>query len=188
MPNETIDPGASSGDEDPDRYEEFLKLFARDRDRVYSYIYSLLPHHADAEDIFQRCSILLWRKFTLYDRGRSFLSWACGFAYHEVCNFLRVAGRDRLRFDPDLIGQLAECRMESLEQDEDRLVALRLCLEKLDAPEQELIRHAYGGDRPIKELAEGTGLAVQTLYNQLSRIRHKLFHCVQRALAQQGSP
>ena len=105
-PNEGSETGAAEGDSGPDHYEEFLKLFARDRERIFSYIYSLLQHHADSEDVFQRCSLLLWRKFSRFDREGSFLSWACGVALYEVRNFLRVAGRDRMQLDVDLISQL----------------------------------------------------------------------------------
>jgi RNA polymerase sigma-70 factor len=175
---ESIDPGA-------DPYEEFLTHLSRDRDRIYSYIYSLLPHHADAEDVFQRCSILLWRKFGQYDRRGRFLSWACGFAFHEVCNFLRTAGRDRLRFDAELVGRLAESRMETIDREDERLAALRRCLETLRGRERELIGRVYGGEGSIKELAETTGQAAKTLYNQLSQVRLKLFHCMRRRLAAQ---
>jgi RNA polymerase sigma-70 factor len=184
--DQTSDPGAAGDPGQPDRYEEFLKLFARDRERIFAYIYSLLPHHADAEDVFQRCSLLLWRKIGHYDGRGGFLSWACGVAFYEVCNFLRVAGRNRLRFDLDLVSQLAERRLETIDRDEERLAALGRCLEKLKDDERTLIEHVYGEDHSVKELAESTGRASQTLYNRLSQIRRKLFDCVQHALATQG--
>jgi RNA polymerase sigma-70 factor (ECF subfamily) len=187
-PDDTGSHGAPGGADHADRYEEFLNLFARDRERIYAHIYSLLPHHADAEDVFQCCSILLWRKFDQFDRRGSFLAWACGVAFYEVCNFLRVADRGRLQFDVDLISQLAERRLETIGRDEDRVAALRRCLERLEVGERELIRCVYYGDRSVKELAEATGRAPQTLYNQLSRIRRRLFDCMQRALAAEGWP
>ena len=187
-PNESAHPGAPEDDGHADRYEEFLNFFARDRERIYAYIYSLLPHHADAEDVFQRSSILLWRKIDQFDRGGNFLAWACGVAFYEVCNFLRVADRDRLQFDIDLVGQLAERRRETIGRDEECTTALRRCLERLNGGERELIQQVYYGDCSVKELAEKTGRAPQTLYNQLSQIRRRLFHCMQRALAAEAWP
>jgi RNA polymerase sigma-70 factor (ECF subfamily) len=186
--NVITSPDASDGGAPADRYEEFLNLFARDRERIYAYIYSLLPHHADAEDVFQRCSILLWRKIDQFDRGGSFLAWACGIAFYEVCNFLRVAHHDRLQFDVDLVSQLAERRLETVGRDEDCMAALRRCLEKLKDGERELIQYVYYGNRPVKELAETTGRAPQTLYNRLSQIRRRLFDCMQQALTAEGWP
>ena len=194
---ERIDPGTAAGQTDrgdeargasADRYEEFLRLFTVDRGRIFSYVFSLLPHHADAEDVFQRCSLLLWRKFDEFDREGSFLAWARGISYYEVCNFLRVAGRDRLRLrlDLDLVARLAEQRRETLEADEARLEALRGCLGKLKGPERDLVQQAYGDEGSIKGWAEATGRATQTLYNQLGQIRRKLFHCMRHSLAAQG--
>jgi RNA polymerase sigma-70 factor (ECF subfamily) len=181
-------PGPAGGEPHADRYEEFLNLFARDRERIYAYIFSLLPHRADAEDVFQRSSILLWRKLEQFDRQGSFFAWACGVAYYEVCNFLRVAHRDRLQFDIELVGQLAERRRETLGRDEDCRAALRRCLDHLKGGDRELIDQVYYGDRSVKELAETTGRAPQTLYNQLSQIRRRLFDCMQRRLAAEGGP
>src|SRR3954454_7044960 len=155
--DETPDIGGSDDPGRSDRYEEFLKLFARDHERVFTYIFSLLPHHADAEDVFQQCSLLLWRKFAQFDRAGSFLAWACGIALYEVRNFLRVAGRHRMQLDIDLVSQLAERRLESFERNEDRLVALRRCLEKLNGPERELIQLVYCGDAAVEGLAEMSG-------------------------------
>jgi RNA polymerase sigma-70 factor (ECF subfamily) len=174
-----------TGDPDADRYEEFLELFARHHERLFSYIYSLVPHHADAEDIFQQCSVILWRKFSQFAREGSFLSWACGIALYEIRNFWRAAGRDRMQYDADLISELAERRLESIDRNEDRRAALQRCLGRLKGPQRELILFAYSSDCSVKELADRTGRASQTLYNQLSQIRRKLFDCVQRTLSTQ---
>lgn len=169
-----------------DRYEAFLHCFAHDRDRIFAYVRSLLPHRADAEDVFQRCSILLWRKFDDYDAQRPFFPWACGVAFYEVRNFLRVAARDRLQFDDELLGQLAEQRLASLQHADRRLEALRDCLAGLESADRELIRAAYDDSQPLSALAEASGRALQTLYNRLSTLRRRLLECVERRLAADG--
>lgn len=181
----TIPPDQPDHDSPP-RYEEFLAHFARERDRLFAYVYSLLPHQADAEDVFQRCSMLLWSKFEQFEADRDFLAWARGVAFYEVRNFLRTAQRDRLQFNEELIGQIAERRVETLDQHEDRLTALRGCLENLQQSERELIRQVYTGGNAVKELARETGRAAQTLYNQLSQARRKLLTCVEHKLALEG--
>lgn len=170
-----------------DRYEVFLRYFAQDRDRILAYVHSLLPHRADAEDVFQRCSVLLWRKFDDFDTQRDFLPWACGVAFYEVRNFLRVAARDRLQFDGDLIEQLAERRLESLQHVDRRLNALHGCLNLLKSEDRELIKAAYHESSPLSDFAESSGRALQTLYNRLSLVRRQLLDCVQRKLAIEGN-
>jgi len=174
-------------DMDTEQYEAFLRIFSRDRDRILAYIQSLLPHRSDAEDVFQRCSILLWRKFHDFDQRCEFLPWACGVAFYEVRNFRRVAARDRLQFNEELIDQLAEKRLGTLWKVDARLEALQDCLMRLKTADRDLIRAAYDDERSISEIAEATGRVLQTLYNRLSILRSGLLECVQRKLATQGA-
>src|SRR4029079_17554807 len=126
--------------------EAFLREFAAHHDRLFAYLYSLLPHRPDAEDVFQRTSIILWQKFDQWDPGSDFLSWACGVAFYEVRNFVRVASRDRLRFREALLETLSKQRPATLKQRDDRVAALQECLKKLDQGERELLQRAYGDE------------------------------------------
>jgi len=168
------------------RYADFLTYFSADCDRLHAYIYSLLPHHADADDVFQRCSLLLWKKFDTFDQQRDFLSWACGVAFYEVKNFLRTAHRDRLQFSETLVDLLAEQRTDELASVPDHLAALRLCIKKLTEHQQQLVLKAYSGATTVADLAASSGRSAQTLYNQLATIRRKLAQCVQMRLTAAG--
>lgn len=182
-----IDSPSSQPETTSARYDEFLTHFARDRERLFAYVFSLLPHSADAEDVFQRCSMLLWKKFDQFDRDRSFLSWACGVAFYEVRNFLRSASRDRLQFDDELMDQIAQRREANLAHTDRRLDALQSCLQALGATDRELMRAAYEQGASLAEYAEATGKAVQTVYNRVSLLRRQLLECVQRKLAVGGN-
>jgi len=172
--------------EDEQQYEQFLQLFASHRDRLFAYVYSLLPHHADAEDVFQRCSVLLWRKFDQFEPDGSFLAWGCGVAFYEVKNFLRSANRNRLQFDVDLVSQLAEQRLANEPETSSRMEALTGCVQSLKASDRELIHHAYHDDEGLKVFAVASGKAIQTLYNRLSILRRQLMDCVHRKLHLEG--
>lgn len=172
--------------EDEQQYEQFLQLFASHRDRLFAYIYSMLPHHADAEDVFQRCSVLLWRKFDQFEPDGSFLAWGCGVAFYEVRNFLRSANRNRLQFDIDLVSQLAEQRLAKVRDTSPKMEALSGCMQSLKVSDRELIHHAYHDDTGLKEYANSSGRAIQTLYNRLSILRRQLLACVQQKLSNEG--
>ncbi len=169
-----------------DVYARFHENFTRDRDRIFGYIYALLPHEADAEDVFQRTSMLLWKKFSQADGEEGFLSWACTVAHYEVLNFIRTAQRNRLQFDIELIDQIAGLRKSTMAQSDRRLDALKLCLENLKAIERELVEIAYCSEASLKEYAQSCGAAVQTLYNRVSLVRRKLLACVNRRVAFEG--
>lgn len=164
-------------------YEDFLNRFTRDREKLFAFVCSLVPHLPDAEDVFQKCSLVLWRKFHEFQKQQNFLTWACGVARYEVYNYYRTAGRDRLCFDEDFVRQLASERIESLTDYDDRLSALRSCLKGLTEDQRSLLNAAYGSGETVKNLAEVTGHAVQTLYNRLGKLRRLLLDCVQRKIA-----
>jgi RNA polymerase sigma-70 factor (ECF subfamily) len=167
----------------PEQGERFLQLFAENQKRILAYIYSLVPHAQNAEDICQKTSLVLWRKFYQLEPDGDFLAWACRVAYLEVCNFRRTAARDRHRFSDELIAYLAEERLADLSQTGRRLAALRQCVGQLSSPQQELLQQAYASEHSIRQLAERLGQAAQTIYNRLFRLRRILLDCVERRLA-----
>ena len=57
-----------------DAYERFTALLSRHHAPLMSFILSLRPNWADAEDLLQQTSVVLWRKFAEYRPGSSFLS------------------------------------------------------------------------------------------------------------------
>lgn len=174
---------AQTNDVYNDLYKEFLREFARDRTKLFRYIYSLLPNHADAEDVFQRCSLVLWEKFAEFDPERRFLPWACGIALNEVRYFLRTSNRHHLRFDSDLLGAISDSRMEDLDSTTEAISVLSDCLKKLPRRDREMVKAAYSKPGTIKKFAESTQSAPQTIYNNLGRIRRQLQLCVRRKLA-----
>ena len=157
--------------------EAFLKEFAPHHDRLFAYLFSLLPHRPDAEDVFQRTSLILWQKFDQWQPGTDFLAWACGVAFYEARNFIRVASRDRLRFSDTLLDTLATERAATLRRRDDRVAALQECLKKLGRNERELLEKAYVDEESIRELARRDGQAAQTLYNRLNLVRKRLLQC-----------
>jgi len=173
---------SSDDEKSQERYERFLTHFARHRESIFGYIFSLLPHQADADDVFQRTSLTLWRKYEQFDSERNFPAWACGIAFNEVRNFIRGATRSRLRFDADLIERLADQRTVSHLYEERRLSALQSCLEHLSDSDRKLIQLIYRSGMSVSEAAETVDSALQTAYNRLSKIRRSLLKCVQRKL------
>jgi RNA polymerase sigma-70 factor, ECF subfamily len=177
--------------QEPDRrdaslqYEQFVQLFARARESLFAYIFTLLPHWSDAEDVFQQTSLVLWRKFGEFQPESDFLAWACRVAFFEVRNFQRVASRDRLRFSDAVLAQLAEQRVISPEIANRKREFLQDCIAKLSDDQRALLLRTYEDERSIRQLADEFDRAPQTLYNRLSHIRRTLFECVEAAMQRQ---
>lgn len=162
---------------------EFVHLFAQHHSHILAYIYKLVHNRHDADDLFQRTSVVLWSKFDSYESGSNFLAWAKKIAYFQVCNFFRTSGRDRLHFNDDVIAKLADVQTGAPEESDRRLEVLSNCMRELGSDDRDMVRQAYCGEQTVKELAITLGLAAQTVYNRLGRIRRQLFDCVTHKIA-----
>jgi RNA polymerase sigma-70 factor len=171
-----------SGDGAAQQHEQFVQLFAQFHDELFAYIFSLLPHWSDAEDVFQQTSLVLWRKHAGSRPGSGFLPWACKVAFYEVQNFRRTASRDFLRFDDGLLEQLAEERVVSPQRSSSLSVFLRDCIAQLSDEQRDLLSRAYERGVTIKHLAAEVNRSPQTIYNRLNGIRRTLLECVQAAM------
>jgi RNA polymerase sigma-70 factor (ECF subfamily) len=161
----------------------FLIEFAAARDDILAYIYSLLPSHADAEDIFQDVSLLLWRKFGEFVPGRDFRAWARKFAWNTVQN--RKRARREHVWDARAIEALeAAFREEERERGclADLKRALESCLQGLSGGSRRILRHLYGSDMTYQDLGRLLNRSAQGLRVAAHRIRLKLRECIERRL------
>ena len=167
-----------------DKHEAFVRLLNESHRRLLGYLRSLLGNRHDAEDVLQRASMVMWRRFEMFEPGTDFMAWASTVAFYEAKNFQRVTARSRLRFDDELLNTLAAERLDDLRHLDERFDALEHCVGKLDAANRKLVAAVYGEDADIVALAAQLGRAPQTLYNRLNVIRHALADCVERRLAE----
>src|SRR5215469_2273201 len=129
-----------AGEDVQARNAAFAELLRQAQTRLYGYIHSLVRDLNDADDLFQQTTLILWKKFAEFERGRSFFSWACGVARLEVANFLRSRGRQRLYFSDDLNLLLAEAQEAMTDPElDDRRDALAGCVAKLRERDRELL-------------------------------------------------
>ena len=162
----------------------FLRLFLQNERRLYAYIVTLLPHRADADDVFQEASLVLWDKFDDDNPPAGFAAWACRIAYFKVLDFCKKRQRSRVFFSQALMERLAETAVEqaaALQLDERR-EALASCLEKLRPRDRELLAHRFAQGATTQSAADQDGRSVEAVYKALAKIRQNLFDCVTRSL------
>jgi RNA polymerase sigma-70 factor, ECF subfamily len=171
-----------------DRNELFVELLMLHQQRLYGFIYTLVPNPADAEDLLQQTSLILWQKFNEFDIDRSFPAWACGIAHFLVLKHLREKRRSRVVFSDELLGRLAEIRKNHEEKDLADPVALAGCIEELSKKDRTLIGLCYGSQHNIKAAAAALGRPVESVYVSLVRIRRLLMDCIRRTNPEEGRP
>ncbi len=167
----------------PERQEEFVRLLNGTHAMLLRYVLSLVTNRHDAEDVLQRASVVMWKRFGTFESGTDFVAWATTIAFYEVKNFQRVTGRSRLDFDDDLMQTLAAERVQHVLRWSPRMEALEVCVEKLDPAQRKLVEKIYTQGIAVGEVARQQGRAPQTIYNQLNFIRRALTECVERRMA-----
>ena len=165
-----------------ERADELALLFGRHARQIYAYILTLIPHWADAEDVFQETSTILWEKFDEFTPGTNFRAWACQVAYYRAIWFRQRQKKVAVPFGEEFFRLVAE---ETLSQEsllEDRHVALGGCMQKLPSFDRNLVERCYAVGVTIKQVALDLGRTPDATYKALKRIHHELFDCVEATL------
>jgi len=162
-----------------DSYETFVSILAHYEPDLRRFIRSLLPTHADTDEVLQRTAIAIWRKFDQFDLETNFMKWACVVARYEALSYRRSMARDRLVFRDDVFDLLAEEGAAEEEQRKAEETALESCLEELPSKQRQLVTLAYTQGVKVVDLAEEAGASPEAFYMRLSRIRRSLLHCIE---------
>src|SRR5208283_253256 len=150
--------------------------------RVYAYIVTLLANRADADDVLQEASLVMWDKFDEEHPPDDFAAWGCRIAYFKVLDFRKKHARSRVLFSQAMLERVAETAIEqagSLQLD-DRSTALRACIENLKGRDRELLARRFAEGATTQSTAEQVGRSVDAVYKALAKIRQSLFDCVTR--------
>ena len=169
----------------PDTREQFVSALTEAQGRLSAYIRTLVPNHDRAKDILQETNLVLWRKADEFTPGTDFGAWACKVAYFQVLAHRRDAGRERLLFDDELVGQVAATAERRGELFEQRQRAMRGCLKKLDARQREALHAKYSLALSIAELAARLSSTAEGVKKLLFRARRALFSCIERTITRE---
>jgi RNA polymerase sigma-70 factor, ECF subfamily len=165
---------------DSDRNEAFVELLSLHQRKLYGFIYTLVPNRADAEDLLQQTSLVLWQKFDEFDLNSSFPAWACRIAHGKVLHHLREKRRSRVVFDDDVVARLAKSRQSREEIHLSDWGVLTRCIEELSGTDRRLLELCYAATRNIKAAAAALERPVESVYVSLVRIRRLLMDCLRR--------
>jgi RNA polymerase sigma-70 factor, ECF subfamily len=167
---------------DPDG---FLRLYGLHYRQLYRYAVMLVTRAADADDVMQEASVVLWRKFSEYDPARPFLPWARRVVFFEIQKLRQREHRAPARLSDAVLAQLAAEDPASDEMLTAQERALSDCVAKLRPQDRELLERRYGSDESVRDFAAASGVPEGTLYVMLNRIRQRLIDCTARALARE---
>lgn len=157
------------------------QLIERHSRRVRDYIRMMVKDRDLAEDIFQETFIKAVR---VIDEGRyvdsgKFLSWVLRIAHNQVIDHFRSQKQDKSVSESDagydVLGTLrfAEPTVEDRIVSEQIAEEVRGLVDLLPEEQREVVRMRYYANLSFKEIAEQTGVSINTA---LGRMRYALIN------------
>ena len=137
-------------------------------------------HHA--EDVLQEVAADASRNFDKYDPARPFVAWLIGIARQRLVDHYRKEDRRRAELSEDALALLDNAYIEVAEEIDDRIVALRKCMDQLPEHHKALINRRYGFDDALSDIAKSVGKSAKAVNAMLTRIRKLLADCVQQRM------
>lgn len=170
-----------------DKHKLFLRMFLQNERRLYAYILTLLPQRADADDVLQETSLVMWDKFDADAPPTEFLAWGRRVAYNKVLDFYKKSQRARVRLSQVFLDRMSEAAVASdAPQLDDRREALASCLGKLTQRDRDLLTRRFADGATTQSTSEQLGRSVDAVYKALAKLRQVLFNCVQKTIAREG--
>jgi RNA polymerase sigma-70 factor (ECF subfamily) len=156
--------------------EAFHGLVEVYREPLYRVVYRFLGNHHDALEAAQEAFARAFEKLGTYDVEQPFSTWLFSIAANFSRDLLRKRGRRRLVVDEEAVrgvpgGDGPEGEAERSEEAE----RLRRAVDELDDDKRLAVVLRYFEGKSMKEIAEITGTAVNTLKVRLFRARRELF-------------
>jgi RNA polymerase sigma-70 factor (ECF subfamily) len=161
-----------------EKRKQLMTLMTRHQRQMFAYIYTLVPHRQDAEDLLQETSLIICEKFDEFKPGTDFVAWACRIAYWRIRYARQKFARSKVVFNQEIVDAIAQTAAPMLEELDDRHRALSQCLEKLHQRDRALILTRYEPGAGVEEAARCSGRSLEAAYKALFRIRRLLFDCV----------
>lgn len=168
--------------------EAFEHLLDRYKDRVFTQIFLLVHNKELAEDIFQDTFIkaIVFMKQGRYTDSGKFYPWLSRIAHNLIVDHFRRnhleqhISSDAQEVDLLNVISLSEGSIEDVIVNEQVLADVVKLVNYLPGNQQEVVRMRFFEDLSFKEIAEATGVSINTA---LGRMRYALMNM--RKLAQE---
>lgn len=167
-----------------DDYETVVRAF---QGRLRGMVANSCPPGVDPDEIAHLAFVEAFRKIDGYRPNTRFFAWLCTIARLILLSELRKVRREargRENYLELVVGDAMEAELETgSELDEQRVRALRGCLEALPDHLREAVQMRYDRDASIENISRRLGKSAGAVKVQLFDTRKKLRDCVTRKLA-----
>ncbi len=169
------------------RTDRFLELYSGGQRRIYAFIRTQVLSSADADDVMQDATAVLWRKFEQYEPGSDFVRWACRVARLEVLAYHRHRRRMRSVLSDEVVELVADRVLDLTETASARAEALDECVDLLPPRDQKLLDRKYQLSQSVSQIARELDRTESAVYKALQRIHDELYECVERKIERKST-
>ena len=166
--------------------DRFIEAFTQAQSALRGFCAASLGNSEDAKEVFQKASLVLWKKADIWDPETSFLRWAFSVVRFEILAHVRDRARDRLIFDEDIVQAMASTSERLAESQSERIDALERCVANLKPEHWETLAAYYVHGHRLREIAEQQNRGLSAVKVMLMRLRESLAKCIQGQLADPG--
>jgi RNA polymerase sigma-70 factor (ECF subfamily) len=174
--------------------EVYAVLVQRYNGALYRYLLRLVKRIEEAEDLLQEAYLRAYLSLASYDSTYRFSTWLYRIATNLALNRLKAEKRlislegmsDRLDDAPlELVDERDDCRPEVHTERVEIARQVQRCLEELPDAYRAVMALRYVADLPYAEIAEITGLPLNTVRTRLHRGRERLGECLEKNPAEE---
>lgn len=159
----------------------FSEIIERYQRKLFSYLYRLVHHRDEAEDLLQNVFIKVYKHSHDFDSQRKFSSWVYRIAHNEAVNFLKRRAKKIFIYWEDIV--LTKDKMEAERGGESAsdpwLVKeikkeVRESIEKLPPKYKDILVMRYFQEKSYREISKILKKPVNTVGTLINRAKRNL--------------
>lgn len=167
------------------RGRKAFEILARENSRMlFAYLNSVVDDKSAVDDLFQETLVVAWKRLDDCDLSRPFGPWLRGIATRLVMAYHRKRKTVPFVLNEQVLSQIEQQyqSIDSAEADSwnDKIAALRDCIDALPESNQTVIRGRYFDDMQASLLSNQLGISIEACWKRLARARNLLAECLQR--------
>ena len=167
--------------------KQLFEILVRENSRMLmAFIRSIQSDESAADDVWQETMLVAWRRIDDFDPERPFGPWLRGIAQKIVLAGYSRTNQRTVITDPESLEYLGQ-RFDSVQQLsgdtlDQKLEALRSCIDHLPEHERTCIEMRYAHNIMPAELCERHSVGLETVKKRLVRAKQRLIECMERKL------
>ncbi len=162
----------------------FEILVRENQGMLMTYLRAVIRNPSVIDDLFQETMLVAWQKLEEYDRTRPFGPWLRGIAANLVMAHFRKSKNDIMILQGETLEYLSKQLQHISERPgdtwEEKITALKNCIDALPDNNRQAINLRYLEDNPVQKIAAESETTVETIKKRLQRARAQLLDCLRR--------